>query len=93
MSKKEEFYQKLRKTLKETTQFPAKYLYKFIVPSEGSGIQEIEALFVDNNPVISKKESKKGTYTSVSVSVLMESPEAVISKYQQAETIKGIISL
>ncbi|MBS9766446.1 MAG: DUF493 family protein [Flavobacteriaceae bacterium] len=93
MTKKEEFYQKLRKTLKETTTFPTRYLYKFIVPSEGEGITQIEVLFKDNQPKISKKESKKGTYTSVTISVLMSSPEAIISKYQQAESIKGIISL
>ncbi len=93
MDNKEEFYKRLRNTLKETTVFPTQYIYKFIVPSKDGGVEEVINLFKDKNIKVRKKDSKKGTYTSVSISVLMDSPEAIIAKYQQAESIKDIIAL
>ncbi len=93
MDNRESFYQNLQEKLKETTTFPTQYLYKFIVPSKDGGVEKVIDLFKDNNVKIKKKDSKKGTYTSVSISVLMDSPEAIIAKYKQAESIKDIIAL
>jgi len=39
------------------------------------------------------KQSKKGTYTSVSITVHMENPDAVIKKYKEVSHIEGVISL
>ncbi len=93
MDNRESFYQNLKEKLKATTTFPTQYLYKFIVPSKGGGVEEVIDLFKDNNVKVKKKDSKKGTYTSVSISVLMDSPEDIIAKYKQAESIKDIIAL
>ena len=43
--------------------------------------------------VISTKESSKGTYTSVSINVSMQNPDAVIAKYQEVAAVEGVISL
>ena len=93
MSDKEAFYTKLKDSLENTTQFPAEYLYKFIVPGIGNKVVEIEGLFKGKLAKISTKASKTGKYTSVSIKVKLASSDEVISYYRKAEKIEGIISL
>ena len=97
MSKKqnpEEFYEKLKTQLYETAAWPSEYLYKFIVKSDLKKIAEIEALFNNIGAVINTIESKNGKYTSVSINVNMEDPDAVIAKYKEVgEKVEGVISL
>lgn len=90
----DEFYKKLREQLYETTSWPSEYLYKFIVPTSLDDIKKIEGLFNNIGAVINTIESKNGKYTSVSINVQMEDPDAVILKYKEvAQEIKGVISL
>ena len=90
----EEFYNKLREQLYETTNWPSEYLYKFILPTSLEEIRKIEDLFDNLGAVINTTESKNGKYTSVSVNVQMEDPDAVILKYKEvAIEVKGVISL
>jgi len=90
----EEFYEKLKTQLYETTTWPSKYLYKFIVLSDSKKIAKLEVIFDGLGAVIETKESAKGKYTSVSVNVSMKTPEAVIVKYKEvADKIEGVISL
>ena len=93
MSDKKEFYIKLKDQLDETTNFPADYLYKFIVPTDGNQVNEVEELFNNTGAVIKTKKSKTGKYVSVSIVLKIENSEKVISYYKKAEKIKGIISL
>ncbi len=93
-NKQEEFYNKLREQLYETASWPSEYLYKFIVPTNAEKIKTIEDLFDNLGAVIVTTESKNGKYTSVSINVQMEDPDAVISKYQEvAQRVEGVISL
>ncbi len=89
----DEFYKKLKKQLADTSLWPTKYLFKFIVPSTRSKIQQIEDKFDNLGAVINTKESSKGTYTSVSIMVKMKNPNAVIEKYKEVGRIEGVISL
>ena len=89
----EEFYKKLKGRLEETTQWPSAYLYKFIVPSDNQKIAQIEEIFDNMGAVINTKESSKGTYTSVSINVRMQDPDAVIAKYKEIASVEGVISL
>lgn len=90
----EEFYKKLRVQLEESTTWPSQYLYKFIVKTDAEKISLIESLFNHTGAVINTVESKKGTYTSVSINVVMKDPDAVISKYiEVSEKVEGVISL
>ena len=90
----EEFYNKLRVQLFETASWPSEYLYKFIVPSDTNKIKKIEDLFDNLGAVIKTTESKNGKYTSVSINVRMQNPDAVIEKYQEiGEKVEGVISL
>ena len=93
MSDKKEFYTKLKAQLDDTTEFPADYLYKFIVPTEANQAAEVETIFNNSGAVINKKKSKTGKYVSVSIVLKIESSDKVISYYKRAEKIKGIISL
>lgn len=91
--KTEEFYLRLKEELANTSLWPTEYLYKFIVPSDNHKIGQVEAAFNGMGAVISTQQSKTGKYTSVSISVQMKDPDAVIEKYQEVSTIEGIISL
>ena len=92
--KTEAFYKKLKAQLYDTMSWPSEYLYKFIVLSEASKIEKIESLFNNMGAVIKTKPSKNGKYTSVSISVKLKNPEAVIKKYKEvAEKVEDVISL
>jgi len=93
MSDKNDFYEKLKLRLDETTTFPSKYLYKFIVPADELKVKEIEFIFNYGGAIIDTKSSKTGKYTSVSILIEMQSSDEIISKYKLAEKIEGIISL
>lgn len=91
--KSEEFYKRLKVQLADNTKWPSNYLYKFIVPSDELKIKQIEEIFDNTGAVIESKQSKKGTYTSLSVTVHLKDPDAVIEKYKQVGTVEGVISL
>ena len=90
----EEFYNKLRSQLQDTSLWPSEYLYKFIVPTKSNQVKTIDEIFDNMGAVITTRKSKKGTYISVSVNVRMKNPDAVIEKYKEvAEKVEGVISL
>lgn len=90
----DEFFEKLKAQLYDTALWPTEYLYKFIIKSDIHKLALLEAIFNNIGAVIHTKESKNGKYTSVSVNVLMQNPDAVIEKYKEvAEKVDGVISL
>jgi len=93
MSDNKNFYTKLKVQLDDTTSFPSDYMYKFIVPTDSSQVQEVETIFDNYRATITKKKSKTGKYISVSIVLSVENSDLVISFYEKAEKIKGIISL
>ena len=93
MSKESDFYEKLKKSLIETTEFPTKYMYKFIIPSGDDKFKQIENIFDNMGAVINSKPSKTGKYTSLTILVKMKSPDEIISKYQEVSKVEGVISL
>ena len=93
MSDKDEFYSKLKIQLDDTTDFPADYLYKFIVPASGNQVAEVESIFNNTGAVINTKNSKTGKYVSVSIILKLNSSDEIITYYRKVEKIKGIISL
>ena len=89
----EDFYIRLKSELEESTTWPAVYLYKFIVPTNATNVNTVENAFNNMGAVIKTHASKTGKYTSLSINVLMESPESVVEKYIEVSNIEGIISL
>ncbi|AUC84745.1 DUF493 domain-containing protein [Polaribacter sp. ALD11] len=93
MSNKDDFYGKLKVQLDATTEFPAEYLYKFIVPTTENQVTEVENIFDNTGAVINTKKSKTGKFVSVSIILKLKTSDEVIAYYKKAEKIKGIISL
>ncbi len=92
-NKSEEFYKKLKGQLLDTSKWPSDYLYKFIVPTDENKIKAIEEIFNNTGAVVETRQSKKGTYTSISVTVNLKNPDAVIEKYKAVGLIEGVIAL
>ncbi|OCB77932.1 DUF493 family protein [Flavobacterium crassostreae] len=91
--KTEEFYVRLKAELERNNDWPALYLYKFIVPSVGDNVARVEQAFDCMGAVIKTTKSKTGKFTSLSVDVRMKDPQEVIDKYLEVATIEGIVSL
>ena len=91
--KSEEFYNRLKQELSDSTIWPSEYLFKFIVPTDPEKILQVESAFNGMGAVIKTTKSKNGNYTSVSIDVRMQSSQSVIDKYIQLSEIEGIISL
>lgn len=92
-NKTEEFYKRLTEELAGSADWPALYLFKFIVPTDPAKIQTVEDTFNNMGAVIETNQSKTGKYTSVSINVRMQGPEAIVAKYKELSVIEGIISL
>lgn len=88
-----EFYDRLKKQLEEDITWPSPYLFKFIVPASLEKIAEIEAIFDGTDAEIATRDSSKGTYSSISIKVTMESPDDVVKKYLEVSNVEGVISL
>ncbi len=88
-----EFYERLKKQLQEDTTWPSTYLFKFIVPANLEKIAEIEAIFDGTDADINTRDSSKGTYSSVSIKVTLDSPDDVVKKYLEVSKVEGVISL
>ena len=89
----DEFYERLKEQLLENTSWPSTYLYKFIVPTDEERIAQIHDIFDNTGAVIESKKSKKGTYTSLSITVHLKNPDEVIIKYKEVAVVEGVISL
>ncbi len=88
------FYNNLNRLLKETSHWPSEYLFKFIIKSDKSKIKIIESIFDNIGAVIKKKNSSNNNYTSISVNVIMDNPEAVIEKYKEvSKKVNDVILL
>jgi len=88
-----EFYERLKVELDNSNTWPAEYLYKFIMPSVGDNVEQVEKAFDSMGAVIKTTKSKTGKFTSVSIDVTMNSADEVIGKYKEVSTIEGIVSL
>ena len=91
--KSKEFYGRLREELLNNNSWPADYLYKFIVPTDKNKIAQINSVFDNTGAVIESKQSRKGKYTSLSITVNLKNPDEVIEKYKEVGKVKGVISL
>lgn len=85
-------FDELRKKLNDFNSWPTLYMFKFIIPSDNHKIALVESLF-DDGAEIKMQPSSKGKYTSITARVVMLDAEQVISIYQRASEIEGIISL
>ena len=89
-----EFYEKLKIQLYDTTSWPSEYLFKFIIETDQKKTNHIERIFSGLKSKLNFSLSKNGRYTSISINALMKTPEDIIDKYKEvSKNIEGVISL
>lgn len=91
MENPEDKWKKLEHMLNEQEEWPAVYLFKFIVKNHESKIEQIKAHFEEGE--ITLNYSKNESYVSVSIKELMIAPNAVIERYKKVGEIDGVLSL
>jgi len=82
--------EKFKELLNNEYDWPARYTFKFIVPSGKE--QKVKELF-KKEIEISEKSSSGGKYISTTIYTTMDSADDIITVYKQASEISGIISL
>ena len=80
-------YKNLEKVLDEQLDWPSEYLFKFIVPRAKK--DELAAVIPADD--ITFRESKNGSYFSLTVRILMQSSSDVIALYKKTEQIQGVM--
>ena len=75
--------------LDEQTEWPTRYVFKFIVPRAGQ--EALERVFGDHPVIV--RASTRGNYVSVTAQMEMQSSDEVIEVYQAAGRVEGVISL
>ena len=80
---------KFRELLDEQIAFPDYYQFKFVVKAE----KKDEVIKLLDGHQITEKESKNGTYISVSSRKIFNNAEEIIDIYKRLSTVDGILSL
>jgi putative lipoic acid-binding regulatory protein len=73
-------------------EWPNVYLFKFIVENTPEKVAKTTALF-DETAEIAMHPSKNGKFVSISAKEMMLNVEAIMTRYEEAQKIEGIISL
>ncbi|MGB1449867.1 MAG: DUF493 family protein [Flavobacteriaceae bacterium] len=89
----EEFYSRFHEQLLASQEWPGQYLFKFILREGEIAEESIRNMFPQQDAAFSTKVSSKKTFTSLSVKVKMDDPDAVIAIYKKAQKMKGLITL
>ena len=82
--------EKFKELLNKEYTWPAKYTFKFILPTGEE--KAIEDLF-KNDVEIKAKASSGGKYTSITIYAMMSDADEIWDLYKKASEISGIISL
>jgi putative lipoic acid-binding regulatory protein len=85
----EEWWSRFKDLLDDQNDWPTRYTFKFIAPS--GQVSELKDVFGDHP--VRVRESSKGNYKSVTAHLQMSSSDEVLSIYQEASSIEGVISL
>ena len=75
--------------LDEQYEWPAQYIFKFIVPKSSVSVAKnlLETF------IVSEKESKTGKYISLTATKVMEASEDILEVYKHMSHIDGVVSL
>lgn len=84
---------RIKKLLNDQHEWPAVFMFKFVVPSDNEKIAKVESMFNTKTAEVRQKGSSKGNYTAVTIKEVMVSAEAVLEKYEEAAKIEGLIAL
>tara|TARA_Y100001958_G_scaffold153361_1_gene140749 strand:- start:568 stop:858 length:291 start_codon:yes stop_codon:yes gene_type:complete len=89
----DEFYKRFLKKLEISHSWPGMYMFKFIMPSNSSYIEELILIFKDLEINISRKYSSNKKFMSISINTKLNFPEEVIKIYKKTSHFKGLIRL
>ena len=84
-------FNKLKEQL-ELQEWPAVYFFKFIMPNDDEKVAKVTAMF-DEGSDLNFQPSRTGKYISVSIKELMLGVDQVITRYEDASKIEGVIAL
>ena len=84
----DEFYKRFLKKLEISHSWPGMYMFKFIMPSNSSYIEELILIFKDLEINISRKFSSNKTFLSISINTKLNFPEEVINIYKKTSHFK-----
>ncbi len=87
------FYDRLKEELEKNTDWPTKYMYKFIMPNQDSNITKVKERFKNKEIDLKKNYSKTGKYISLTIVTEEENPDTVIKRYKTMEDIDGLVAL
>lgn len=86
-------FDELRKKLEESgMSFPYIYMFKFIIKADNKTMALVEVIFDDDADII-QKQSTKGNYISITVKQVVMSVDEIITIYEKAAEIEGVMSL
>ncbi len=78
-----------KQSLDEHHEWPCEYTFKFIIPA--ASLDELKSMLEGID--ISVRESKGGKYNSITACIHAQGSDEIITLYQKAATIEGIICL
>jgi hypothetical protein len=84
--------ERFRKLLSGQTDWPMLYYFKFIIKNDQQKLDQVKSLFIDQY-TITYKTSKDLKYISLSCKQYMTDPESIISIYEKAGLVEGLIAL
>ena len=86
-------FDELRKKLEESiNSFPYIYMFKFIIKADNKTMALVEVIFDDDAEII-QKQSAKGNFISITVKQVVMNVDEIITIYEKAAEIEGVISL
>ncbi len=88
----QEKYNQLREQLIESAQWPALYMFKFIIPNKDEKLETLKAIFPKGTR-FAYKTSKDMRFISITVKIKMKDADAVIAIYEQTKKIEGLLAL
>lgn len=82
----------MRKALDQVHEWPAVYMFKFILEPDEERLKAVLALFPPEAEVL-RKYSKAGKYLGLTVNEVMLNADEVVARYDRASKIEGVIVL
>ena len=89
----DDFYERFQQQLEESQKWPGLYLFKFIVKSNSKQIHKIKYLFNNSKNGLSLVNSSKNKFQSLTITIMMKSPQEVIDIYKKVSDFDGVIIL
>ncbi len=83
---------KLKEILQKEKVWPQLYFFKFIIPNDSMKLEQVKRFFADPAK-ITYKTSRDIRYIGVSCKEWVADPEAIISVYEKAYQVEGLIAL